>query len=125
MVFYLLNHDAKIDAVDKDGNQLLHLACESGLMATIQHLLDCNADVFATNNFHQTALHKAARSNRDCPAISVTLIPEEAHANATDGNGDISRQVAYQKRNRKIVEISIESDPDRKISNVRNRDEYM
>ena len=121
----LVEDEAKIDAVDKDGNQPLHLACESGLMETVEHLLDCNADVFATNNFHQTALHKAARSNRDCPTISVMLIAKGAHVNATDGNGDTSLQVAYQKGNRKTVEVLIENDPDRKILNVRNRDVYM
>ena len=121
----LVEDEAKIDAVDKDGNQPLHLACESGLMETVEHLLDCNADVFATNNFHQTALHKAARSNRDCPTISVMLIAKGAHVNATDGNGDTSLQVAYQKGNRKTVEVLIENDPDCKILNVRNRDVYM
>ncbi|XP_062501042.1 ankyrin-3-like [Corticium candelabrum] len=118
----LVEHKAKIDAVDKDGNQPLHLACESGLVTTVKHLLDCNVDVFATNKFHQTALHKAACSNRDCPTISVMLIAKGAHVNATDGNGNTSLQVAYQKGNSKTVEVLIESDSDRKILNT-NDDE--
>ena len=120
----LVEHKAKIDAVDKDGNQPLHLACESGLVTTVKHLLDCNVDVFATNKFHQTALHKAACSNRDCPTISVMLIAKGAHVNATDGNGNTSLQVAYQKGNSKTVEVLIESDSDRKILNVRSTGEY-
>ena len=114
----LLKHNAKIDAVDKDGNQPLHLACEAALTSTVQHLLDCNADVFATNNSHQTVLHKAACSKRDCPKVCVMLIAKGAQVNATDGNGDTSLQVAFQKRKMNTVEVLVENDADCNVLNV-------
>ena len=114
----LLKHNAKIDAVDKDGNQPLHLACEAALTSTVQHLLDCNADVLATNNFHQTALHKAACSKRDCPEVCVMLIAKAAQVNATDGSGDTFLHVAFQKGNMNTVDVLVENDGDCNVLNV-------
>ena len=106
----LLKRNAKIDAVDKDGNQSLHLACEAALTSIVQRLLGCNADVLATNNSHQTALHKAACSKRDCPKVCVMLIAKGALVNATDGNGDTSLHVAFQKGNMNTVDVLVEND---------------
>ena len=114
----LLKHNAKIDAVDKDGNQPLHLACEAPLTSTVQRLLDCNADVLATNNFHQTALHKAACSKRDCLEVCVMLIAKGAQVNATDGSGDTFLQVAFQKGNMNTVDVLVENDADCNVLNV-------
>ena len=114
----LLKHNAKIDAVDKDGNQPLHLACEAASTSTVQRLLDCNADVFATNNSHQTALHKAACSKRDCPEVCVMLIAKGSQVNATDGNGDTSLQVAYQKGKMNTADVLVENDADCNVVNV-------
>ena len=114
----LLKHDVKIDVVDKDGNQPLHLACQAALMSTVKHLLDCNADVFATNNSHQTALHKAACSKRDCPEVCVMLIAKGAQVNATDGNGDTSLHVAYQKGKMNTADVLVENDADCNVVNV-------
>ena len=114
----LLKHNAKIDAVDKDGNQPLHLACEAALTSTVQHLLDCNADVLATNNSHQTALHKAACSKRDCPEVCVMLIAKGAQVNVTDGNGDTCLHVAFQKGNMNTVDVLVENDADCNVVNV-------
>ena len=114
----LLKHNATIDAVDKDGNQPLHLACQAALTSAVQHLLDCNADVFATNNSHQTALHKAACSKRDCPEVCVMLIAKGAQVNATDGNGDTSLHVACQKGNTNTVDVLVENDADCNVVNV-------
>ena len=114
----LLKHNAKIDAVDKDGNQPLHLACETAVTSTVQHLLDCNADVLATNNFHQTALHKAACSKRDCPEVCLMLIAKGAQVNATDGSGDTSLHVAFQKGKMNTVDVLVENDGDCNVVNV-------
>ena len=113
----LLKHN-EIDAVDKDGNQPLHLACDAALTSTVQHLLDCNADVLATNNFYQTALHKAACSKRDCPEVCVMLIAKGAQVNATDGNGDTSKHVACQKGKMNTVDVLVENDGDCNVLNV-------
>ena len=122
----LLKYNARIDAVDKDGNQPLHLACESGLPSTVKHLLDCNADVFATNNFHQTALHKAAFGKNDCPEVCAMLIAKGASVNATDGNGATSLQVAFQKGHMKTVDVLVENGADRSVLNVRkNKSDCM
>ena len=114
----LLKHNAKIDAVDKDGNQPLHLACEAALTSTVQRLLDCNADVLATNNFHQTALHKAACSKRDCPEVCVMLIAKGAQVNATDGSGDTFLHVACKEGKMKTVDVLVENDADCSVLNV-------
>ena len=114
----LLKHNAKIDAVDKDGNQPLHLACEAGLTSTVQCLLSYNADVFSTNNFHQTALHKAVCSERDCSKVCEMLIAKGSRVNVTDSNGHTSLQLACQKGNLKMFNMLVKSDADCNVLNV-------
>ena len=114
----LLEHNAKIDAVDKDENQALHLACEAGLTSTVQCLLDYNADVFSTNKFRQTALHKAVRSKRDCSEVCEMLIAKGSLVNVTDSNGHTSLQLACQKGNLKTFDVLVKSDADCNVLNV-------
>ena len=114
----LLKHDAKIDAVDKDGNQALHLACEAGLISTVQYLLDCNADVFSKNNFHQTVLHKAVCSKRDCFEVCEMLIAKGSPVNVTDSNGHTSLQLACQKGHMTTADVLVKSDADCNVLNV-------
>ena len=108
----LLKHNAKIDAVDKDGNQPLHLACEAGLTSTDQRLLDYNADVFSANNFHQTVLHKSVCSKRDCSEVCEMLIAKGSRVNVTDSNGHTSLQLACRKGHIKTVDVLVRRDAD-------------
>ena len=53
----LLKQDARIDAVDEDGNQPLHLACKQGHTKTVNLLLSHSADARAINgNGHSPLL---------------------------------------------------------------------
>ena len=101
----LLKHNAEINAVDKSGNQPLHFACLAGLTSTVRGLLDCNANVSATNSDGQTSLHKAASSQRDCHEMCLLLIRKGVEVNAIDNNGDTSLQIALQKGNMKTAEV--------------------
>ena len=114
----LLKRDAKIDAVDKDGNQPLHLACEAGLTSTVQYLLHCNADVFSKNNFHQTVLYKAVCSKRDCFEVCEMLIAKGSPVNVTDSNGHTSLQLACQKGHMTTADVLVKSDADCNVLNV-------
>ena len=114
----LLKHHAKIDVVDKDGNQPLHLACEADLTSTVQYLLDCNADVFSKNNFHQTVLHRAVRSKRDCFEVCEMLIAKGSRLNVVDSNGDTPLHLACQKGHMKTFDVLVKSDADCNMLNV-------
>ena len=114
----LLKHNAKVDVVDKDGNQPLHLACEAGLTSTVQHLLVCNADVFSKNKFHQTVLHKAVCSKRDCFEICEMLIAKGLPVNVADSDGHTSLQLACQKGHMTTADVLVKSDADCNALNV-------
>ncbi|XP_062505022.1 serine/threonine-protein phosphatase 6 regulatory ankyrin repeat subunit B-like [Corticium candelabrum] len=58
----LLEHNAKVDTVDKDGNQPLHLACKRRHTATVHVLLSHGADVTALNKWQRKPLHLANES---------------------------------------------------------------
>ena len=113
----LLKHDAKVNAVDQDGNQPLHLAIDTGLTSIVSSLLDCNADVSATNNDGQTSLHKAASGQTDCPDLCLLLIGKGAEVNAVDGNGETPLHVALKKGSIKAVYVLLENGADCNVLN--------
>ncbi|XP_062505024.1 poly [ADP-ribose] polymerase tankyrase-1-like [Corticium candelabrum] len=80
----LLKHDAKIDAVDKDGNQPLHLACKRRHTSTSRFLLSHGAVVNASNEYGQTPLHTAAGGEKDCPELCSILLKHDAKIDAVD-----------------------------------------
>jgi ankyrin repeat protein len=67
----LLEHSAKIDAMDKDGNQTLHLACEQMNVETGNLLVSYGADVLAINSNGHSPLYLLKKS------ISLSKIVEK------------------------------------------------
>ena len=74
----LLVHGAEIDAVDEDGNQALHLACQqSHIKAGIQ-LVVYGADITTVNKHGQTPLHTAAVGWKDCLKLYEIFLKHNA-----------------------------------------------
>jgi ankyrin repeat protein len=51
-----LRHKAKIDVVDEDGNQPLHIACLNGHLETVKLMVSHGANVDEIDNFGRTPL---------------------------------------------------------------------
>ncbi|XP_062505019.1 ankyrin-3-like [Corticium candelabrum] len=133
---------AKIDAVDRDGNQPLHLACKRGHTSASLFLLSHGADVNALNEYGQTPLHTAAGgeednpelcsnllkrdakidaavcSKRDCFEVCEMLIAKGSPVNVTDSNGHTSLQLACQKGHMTTADVLVKSDADCNVLNV-------
>ena len=78
----LLKHGATIDAVDEDGNQPLHLACNRGHINTASLLLSHEADTNTMNKSGQTPLHAATSGEKDCPELCEILLRHDAKIDA-------------------------------------------
>ena len=65
IVKLLLAHGAKVDAVAKNGDTTIGIACEYGQAATAEMLLAAGADVNRTNQYGRTPLMLAAREAHD------------------------------------------------------------
>ena len=83
----LLKHDAKINAVDVNGSQPLHLACKQGHAETGKLLLSYGADTNAVNKHGQTPLHTTANRESGCPELCETLLKHDAKIDAVDADG--------------------------------------
>lgn len=55
---YLLEHGARTDVIDQEGNSALMLAVQHRSKETVQLLLDHHADVNAHNRYGYAALHR-------------------------------------------------------------------
>ena len=80
----LLKHDAKVDEMDEDGNQPLHLACKQDHIETVKFLVSQGADVNAVNKYGQAPLHTAAGGKKDCPELCEVLLKHGARINAVN-----------------------------------------
>jgi hypothetical protein len=65
VVQLLLDHNAEVDAKEKDGGTALHWAARYGHEAVVRLLLDHNAEVDAKEKDGETALHWAARDGHE------------------------------------------------------------
>ena len=83
----LLKHDAKIDAVDKDGNQPLHVACMRAFAEIVKVMVSHEADTNAVNKRGQTPLHTATGGEEDCPELCKILLKHDAKTDEEDEDG--------------------------------------
>jgi ankyrin repeat protein len=71
-----------IDAVDQDGSQPLHFACQNCHLETVKLMVSHGANVDAVNNCRYTPLHKAAGGVKDCPELCEILLKHKAKIDA-------------------------------------------
>ena len=114
----LLKYDAKIDAVDEDGNQPLHLACKQDNKETVKLMLSHGANPNAMNKHEQTPLHTAVGGKKDCPELCEVLLRHDARINAVDEHGNQSLHLACDAGLTFTVRILLDFNAD--ISAVNN-----
>jgi ankyrin repeat protein len=93
----LWKHSVKIDAVDQDGNQPLHLACRQSHTKIVKWLLQHDADINAMNKYKQSPLHMAAGSSKDSPELCKSLLTDGATLDAKDENADQPMHLACRQ----------------------------
>ena len=93
----LLKHDAKIDVVDKDGNQPLHVACKRSFTETVKLMVSHGADTNAVNKHGQTPLHIVTGGDEDCPELCEVLFKHDAKIGAVDKYGNQPLHLACQQ----------------------------
>jgi ankyrin repeat protein len=72
MVAILLSHGAKIDFPGQ-GDPTLHAAASGGSAAIVSMILAAGANIDATNDVRETALHIAAETDERIGALNVLL----------------------------------------------------
>ena len=104
-LWLLLHHGANPNLADRDGHTPLHLAAETGQVASLRLLLAAGADPNAADAWGVTPLHLAARGDR-AEAIRLLL---DAHANpaAVDARGFSALDVAAELDNVAAVEAFV------------------
>ena len=105
----LLKHDAKIDVVDKDGYQPLHLACKRGRRDTSDLLLSSGAKVNAPNKDGRTPLHTAAGGEEDCPELCSILLKHDAKIDVVDKDGYQPLHLACKRGRRDTSDLLLSS----------------
>ena len=112
----LLQHLAKIDSMDNDGNQPLHLACRQNHTKTVKLMISHGVNKNAVNNHGQTPIHIVS-SQRDCHELCLLLLKCGVKLNAVDGNGDTPLHVALQKGNMETLDKLLASGADCNVLN--------
>ncbi len=98
-----LNNAADIDAKNKAGNALLHLAAENKISNTVIALIQLGADIEVRNNVARTPLHEAARLNKN-PGVVTALINAGANIDVKDKYGKIPFDYAKDNKALKHTE---------------------
>ena len=105
----LLRKEAKVDAVNKDGDQPLHLACTFGNIKSARLLLSSGANSCASNNDGKTPLHCAAGEWTECVELCDILLTHDADVHAADKDGNQPLHLACMKGNIKSARLLLSS----------------
>ena len=103
----LLKQDARINAVDKDGYEPLHLECKEYHTKAVKLMVSHGADVNAMNKHGQTPLHTATGGMKDCPELCEILLKHNASINAVDKDGSQPLHVACKQGHSKTGSLFI------------------
>ncbi|XP_048248970.1 serine/threonine-protein phosphatase 6 regulatory ankyrin repeat subunit B-like isoform X2 [Haliotis rufescens] len=111
----LVSKDADLTLVDKDGDSLLHIACNGGNTAIVQHLLSpSNVNTRGQNG--NTPVMMAAFNGYQ--SVFDLLVSKDADLTLVDNNGDSLLQPACYGGNTAIVQYLVSP------SNVNTRGQY-
>ena len=109
-VMSLINKDADIDQVNKDGATPLYLASKSGSIETARFLIDSKADLNKAEKRGYTPLYIASRLGQ--VKTAELLIDSKAELNKAGKRGYTPLFVASQKDRKDIVSLLIERKAD-------------
>ena len=103
----LLQHKARVNAEDCNGNQPLHLACGRGHTKTGSLLLSHGADANALNKHGQTPLHVAAGGEKECFWLCKSLVNHDAKVDTVDEDGDHPLHLACKRGHTEIRNLLV------------------
>jgi len=119
---YLLDHGAKLEAVNKWGNTPFLAAVIGKNMTTVRYLLDHGADVKVKNQWGITPLHSAASSGE--LEIVKLLVANGADTDAKSSDGDTPLIWASRVGHPKIVKYLLGRGADKSIQNKKKQGAY-
>ena len=103
----LLQHKARVNAEDCNGNQPLHLACGRGHTKTGSLLLSHGADANALNKDGRTPLHAAAGGEKECFLLCKSLVNHDAKVDTVDEDGDHPLHLACKRGHTEIGNLLV------------------
>jgi len=95
-LYWLIKHNADVNAKNKDGYTPLHVACQRGNIKIVKLLVQNGALVNMENNFLYTALHFASEKSID--GLVYFLLQNGAHPYATNvfGKTPLMRAIKFR-----------------------------
>ena len=114
----IIDHGADVDAINKDNETALLIACMNGQIDAINVLLEAGADTNITDTYGHTCLHKAVNAN--CGKQAVQAITDHgADVNATNDKSQTALALACERGNENAMSVILKADP-RADPNIRD-----
>ena len=99
-----------VEVADKDGNRILHLACEDGSVDLVKHLVEvAGCDINAKGQHEKSCLHFAC-SNRKCHTEIVQFLfsKQDWYVEAADKNNNRPIHIACEHGSVDLVKYLVE-----------------
>eukprot|EP00698_Gefionella_okellyi_P013851 TRINITY_DN3825_c0_g1_i1.p1 TRINITY_DN3825_c0_g1~~TRINITY_DN3825_c0_g1_i1.p1 ORF type:complete len:694 (+),score=214.97 TRINITY_DN3825_c0_g1_i1:156-2237(+) len=119
-VYAALAEGADINAVDGNGNAMIHIACIRQSTELLQIALEKGANVNICDHRGNTPLHIAARRND--PDIATTLIQNGANIDAISNDGNTPLMVAIMWSHEQLARDLVEAGANVKLANSAGAD---
>ena len=111
----LIDHGADVNAINKDNETALLIACMHGKIDAINVLLEAGADTNITETYGHTCLHKAVNANCDEQTVQA-IIDHGADVNATNKDNETALLIACMNGETDAINVLLEAGADTNIT---------